>query len=334
MKQLSRGICVFAVLAGGLGLAEGATVSTMRQIVAADGIDLSHHLTPRNAGYDGVAGLILNTTQGSFLCTGSLLAGGKAILTAAHCVTDGLGNPILNYADAVFFPPGTTGNEVHRSWKAVVHPLWDGDLGAGNDLALLLLNTTPSAGVQRYDLYSEMDEVGMAYQVVGFGARGSDGLGYVSGTSGRRRTGFNVFTASSTSTFDLIGFTAGENILLSDFDNGLPENDGFGFFFGLSGLGVGAMFEASTAPGDSGGPSFIEGKIAAVTSFGATLAFSDGTTSDIDDQLNASFGEFNGFTRVSKYTEWIEYNSTVPEPSAYLLMASGLGALLFFRRRR
>ena len=75
-------------------------------------------------------------------------------------------------------------------------------------------------------------------------------------------------------TFDVFpGWTGGDKVLFSDFDDGTAAHDAFGLFFGLNGLGQGAD-EVSTSSGDSGGPSFINGQIAGVTSFGIRVFFS------------------------------------------------------------
>jgi hypothetical protein len=96
-------------------------------------------------------------------------------------------------------------------------------------------------------------------------------------------------------------------ILWSDFDSGSPANDAFCFVFrvcqpGTSGLGLGA-FESNTAPGDSGGPAFLNDRIVGVLSFGATAGSDFG---DIDDELNSTFGEFSGHIYTGFHESWIQ----------------------------
>jgi secreted trypsin-like serine protease len=293
-------------------------------IVGTGDINSATYLTPRGVGYDGVAGLILTTDLGSFLCTGALLADGISVLTAAHCVTDEHGQNIFNAATATFFPSGTTAAETIAASEVFIHPGWDGDIFGGDDLAILRLSSAPSAGVQRYDIYTGTGDVGGLYDVVGFGARGSNGAGFTL-PAGSRRHGFNTFDAA------LLDELGKPTMLLSDFDSGLAANDAFGVVFGFPPhLGVG-LGEVSTAPGDSGGPAFINGAIAGITSFG--LTFLGAGTPDAVAGLNSSFGEFNGFTRVSAYTDWIRAN-TVPEPSSLVLLATLLLALAVAGRRR
>ena len=126
-------------------------------------------------------------------------------------------------------------------------------------------------------------------------------------------------------TFDVFpGWTGGDKVLFSDFDDGTAAHDAFGLFFGLNGLGQGAD-EVSTSSGDSGGPSFINGQIAGVTSFGIRVFFLDGSSSDVDELTNSSFGEFNAFTRVSQYQGWTDSQVTpVPEPGTWAMLVGGL----------
>ena len=132
------------------------------------------------------------------------------------------------------------------------------------------------------------------------------------------------------------------NILMYDFDNGQAANDAFGVYLGLSNLGLGDM-EVDSAPGDSGGPSFIDGKIAGITSFGLTFTNSTdaignrvcnpAVNPDVLCGVNSSFGEFAGDTRVSAYASWIQSVTFLPEPGSPLLVALAL-PLAFVARRR
>lgn len=291
-------------------------------ISATGNVNAPPYLTPPNGPYDGVAGLILNTDLGSFLCTGALLADGISVLTAAHCVTDAAGNNIFNSATATFFTPAGTAETISVA-DLFIHPDWDGDFILGNDLAILRLGTAASTGIDRYDIYTDVHEIDATYDVVGFGARGSNGLG-VNQPAGSRRHGLNTFDAG------LDNGTPTPSVLLSDFDSGLAANDAFGVIFGFPphlGLGIN---EVSAAPGDSGGPAFINGTIAGITSFG--LTFTGVGSPDAVPGLNASFGEFNGFTRVSVYADWIRSNQ-VPEPAAIALLATMLLMLAVATRR-
>jgi len=95
------------------------------------------------------------------------------------------------------------------------------------------------------------------------------------------------------------------------------------------GLGLGLM-EGTSAGGDSGGPEFINGQIASVTSYGLTFGSGAG---DIDDNLNDTFGEFGGYVPVSIHRAFI-LGSMVPEPATWLQMIGGFALLGGAMRRR
>lgn len=283
-------------------------------------------------GFDGVGALLLRTTTTPAglvtLCSGSVLTGGIDVLTAAHCVTDGAGTLDL-ISGSVFFSTTTGGTEVIPIQGAAFHPSWTGDLLAGYDLALIRLARPVSASVPTYAIYEGSDELSSAYTVSGFGRSGTGATGSTL-EAGTRRKGRNEFEM----TLAMMGFGSAA-VLVSDFDGPSPATDGFGYFFNLAGPGLG-LEEVSIAPGDSGGPAFLGGRIAGVSSFGMRLVGAGGTTSDVDGVLNSSFGEFNAFTRVSSYRDWIASPhdfTLIPEPASGLLLLAGLAAFAALRRR-
>src|SRR3972149_3833426 len=82
----------------------------------------------------------------------------------------------------------------------------------------------------------------------------------------------------------------------------LTANDAFGVLFGINDLGLGAALEVCAAPGDSGGPTFLNGMIASVVTGGITFSGAQ----DVLPGLNSSFGDFGMDTRVSVYADWID----------------------------
>ena len=95
-----------------------------------------------------------------------------------------------------------------------------------------------------------------------------------------------------------------------DSDDGTAGHDAFGYFFGISNLGLGNN-EVMSASGDSGGPTFENGELVGITSYGITLQYTNRATSDCTKQfgqpsLDSSCGEFAGDTRVASYSTWID----------------------------
>ncbi len=287
---------------------EGATLRPL--ITTVD--DPANHVVAPGTGYDGVAKIIVSYTSGTYLGSGTLLAqGGKQyLLTAAHVVD--IGGPPLSFT--AYFPGGQTATAA----QYFLAPGWNGDFLNGYDLAIVKL-TAPVA-TQAYNILSTDFFGTLPGTMAGYGRAG---LGTTGTTlpAGTLRQGQNTFG-------EALWFMNGSPYAY-DFDNGeYWQNTLYSRFSIPSDYGLGVL-EALIAPGDSGGPTFIGGKIAGVHSFGATY----GMPWDVDDLLNSSFGELAGDTRVPYFADWINTVVVVPVPGAVYLLASGLGILVFWRRR-
>lgn len=294
--------------------------------------------------YSGVAKLDLFTTEGSLGCTAALLSTGRHLLTAAHCVTDLDGRSTLLGGVALFPTVGTnaeTGSfEAVGFSRAIVHPGWGGTgLMSGNDLAIITLDTEAPAAARRYELYTGNQELGAVHTRVGWGEVGL-GNGTTVFASGLRQ-GENVYESTGTLVEPLFNLPDNDKVLYYDFDDGLTSpalgyapHDAFGYWFGRPDLGLG-LSESMASPGDSGGPTFIDGRIAGIASFDLTFWAANLDSADATDPTrgpDSSFGEFGGDTRVSAYAGWI--TTTIPEPETYALMLAGLGLLAAAARRR
>lgn len=279
-------------------------------IVTAD--DPANHVVNAGSVFDGVGALV--SPLGN--CTGTLLSTGIHVLTAAHCVTQsGTTTPFAAGDISIRFDlPG--GAQTYAGANLFVNPSYVPlGLGYQSDLAILQLSSIVDPLAQRYDLYSGV-EGGTAY-LVGYGRRGTGATGSEPGTSGFvKRSGQN----------ELEAIDASAGLLLFDFDNGLNANNAFGS------TGLGAANEVLIAPGDSGGPAFIQSagiyRIVGVN----TVSGCAGAGVDVDatcDQspavTNSTFGEIGGAIRVSLHADWV--NSIVvdiPEPSTLTLIGLGL----------
>lgn len=311
---------------------------------------------------------------GAFICSGTLLPDRQSILTAAHCVSNGFGtaNPLTT---TVFFqPPGgldagtriqtnsvPNGGAVTRNTSQYfVNPGYTGDVIDQNDIAVLRMDQAAPDWAASYGLYTTNNLEGSSFTMHGYGALGDGATGRNNFTA-RLRNGDNRYD------FTLGNAVFGENwasvlsepfsqiqySLISDFDNGLAANDasclvaqadGVGGAGGsvFCDLGLGAR-EAGVAGGDSGGPSFVNGLIASVNSYGLTFGPSFGdfgpTPCDGDPAtatpscLNSSFGEFSGHVPVWLHADFISA-SLVPEPETYLLMMIGVLGLTVAVRRQ
>ena len=284
--------------------------------------------------FDGVAQLFLTFGSSTFGCSGGLLSTGRHVVTAGHCVADSFGAALPGSSSVRFITESGTTNIAGASY--IVNPAWDGDLFSGTDLAIITLAALAPADATRYDIYRNTDEVGQIGTLAGFGLGGTGATGPTAAYPfGTRRKGMNQFDALG-SFFDVSGA-----ILLFDFDNGLEANDALRVA-GLPDLGLG-LSEVNIASGDSGGPTFLDGKIAGVHSFGARLIVKDvACPPDVETpanlkgaagcKLDFSFGELGGDMRVSSFQTFIDA-ALVPEPGSILLMSSGLAGLLSFLRR-
>lgn len=310
--------------------------------------------------FSGVTALIMDYGPGGrFICSGTLVSPTK-IVTAAHCVTPAPGATLQsttayfyggNNPDTVVSLNTTTATAVSVA-RYNINPLYTGEVIDQNDTAVLTLSTAAPSFATIYQIDFN-DPVGKVFNVAGYGRRSDTGgsIGANLGT-GRLRQGLNTYDF----TFDDPAFqgfftdrdpTTGENFfgtaeygksLVSDFDSGLAANDGSCLLstvgFGnpstpqFCNLGLG-LDEVGIAGGDSGGPGFVNGKLASVNSY--SLSFGS-TFGDTFAGLNSSFGEFAGYVSLSSNKAFIQ--SALPEPSTWAMMLLGFGMIGTALRRR
>ncbi len=274
-----------------------------------------------NAGvtHSGVA--LLSFSNG-VSCSGVAIAP-TVVLTAAHCV-----GGVAGGANAFFTDSGSNSGSFGVS-NFLLHPSWTGDALSQTDLALVNLTSPLAVWVSIYSLYNNTDEVGQTYQVAGWGEQASNGgaQGSAGGAGSTLRVGNNLWDGTFAPFAPNVPPGPIRNdVLVSDFDDGTGPHNSWLVNFPLLGLtNAGVPNEVTVAPGDSGGPSFLGGRVAGITSFGATFPGTE----------RGGFGEFNGMTRISSHLDWINLNagtSQVPEPATYGMV--GLATYLIWAARR
>jgi len=272
------------------------------------------HKTAIGGSSDGVGLLFLTKGLDTYGCTGTLLTTGRHILTAAHCITDEYGNVNLD-SGSILFEDDSSDVEIDIDVdSSSAHPDYDGDFIRGNDIAVLTLSESAPATITRNDISrSGRSPIRVVGDKFGYGLSGKGKID-LSIDFGTKRDGTNRYDAYAD--LMLTAFTlipgidfVSESVMHYDFDDGSPEHDAFGYWFGLlySNLGEG-IDEVNSAPGDSGGPTFKRSKIIGVTSYGLSIIVDDPTVdiSDINGVVDSSFGEFSGDTNVAKYSAWID----------------------------
>ena len=317
--------------------------------------------------FNGVVRIIMNRTDGTFVCSGSVLNNGnrQVILSAAHCFTNALGannttSVTVEYRSAqtgaliqsrttagsnVFIRSGYNGSVVNQRDVAVIN------LGIGNGFT--------DATIRGYDLFQGASFAGTTVNLAGYGATGNGITGAVGGAQTWMRWGQNRFETScgnAVSVASCAGTRAGNpsnnvntqgGVIIGDFDdptNAIPNNDSQLCFFTniCTGAVGGTPGEVNIGGGDSGSAAFIASsqEILGVASFGSRR---------IDITPIPPFGAFNtsfGYACVANITGNAECQgnfafvnsvlaaAVIPEPSTYALMATGLVGLAGVARRR
>lgn len=217
-----------------------------------------------------------NLVRGS----GVLLAGGKYILTAAHLFNAGPSAASLNISSSAGALSGA--NAIH------LYPAWSkNDSNFNHDIALIELKN-PVTSVQGAELIGSGNLIGETFTFAGFGP--ASGL----------HTGTNTIDADAASLNSLFS----RNVLpgaqfVYDHDNGSEAQNTLGTLIG-AGSAVPTVNESQAVAGDSGGPLFINGKVAGISSY----AYRN-PQYDVNGVIDFSAGEVGLATNVQSYSGWI-----------------------------
>lgn len=336
MKKQETGVALLLALS----LALTANLAQARD----DDLDVSPYLitvgepqdpASANAGENlrnGVGSIFIEFTNAGYICTASAIDS-RHILTAAHCVReDGDAVQRLRFVLSAGLPAPIIIDAV----SFTVHPFYDITLPfygafAHGDIAVVELAEDLPPGIDTYDIYTGSDEFGQEARHYGHGRSGKGNKGATGGADFYyARTGLNTYEQYLEPFFG----DGLQDQLLHDFDSGGSKHNAMEWWFTSAfkcnpdnpnnppwaqdgqcttykdgsypdSKGFGKR-EVGIAPGDSGGPGFVNGKIAGVHSFGFTH-FCEGVTNGTDFTcgLDSSYGEMAGDTRVSTYATWI-----------------------------
>ncbi len=300
--------------------------SRLLLVVVTQASNPTDHLTDASE-FTGVGKIVYSPIDPGTVCTATLLPSGRHVLTAGHCVAGMFPNetwyigfvtdPVPVPPTFQLFPFTNTNNPVTSDVFIHSNFIQNGfDVKLGYDVAIIDLDQLLPPSVTRYGIFRGNNELSLAItEIVGYGDTGYGGFGELQ-TDNLKRDGKNKFEATGE---ELNGhgniplnFIAPEfGQLAYDFDNGdvgpchtmqHATCDAMGFYLTRNNLGLGAD-EVFIGDGDSGGPSFLDGKIAGVSSWRIT----DFLTTDIDITDAASnYGEIGFAMRVSTLQSWID----------------------------
>ncbi len=190
-------------------------------------------------------------------CSGTLIAP-NVVLSARHC---GIGaGELVRFGDNSSSPVFTV------SVQSSLLPDGSGSLLDGGDVSIHILNASVPANVaEPMRLIDETFELeGKVAATIGYGFNGLGSVGHQFTADGFRWGGENIIDA-----YGSPANASGINIISTDFDNGTSGANTI-----PSSSSAPIQFEATTAPGDSGGPVLVqsggEWVIAGVLSGGTT----------------------------------------------------------------
>lgn len=300
--------------------------------------------TFNGVNFDGVARIQFDNdgdlTNGSYICSGTLLAGGQYVLTAGHCADD------FNVMEVKFGINNNVATATRGVTAAYLKPGWNGSLATGADMAIIKLDA-PVVGIQGFKLDLN-SAIGKQVLMMGYGttAVGNSTNGPGWGEWGHGHWGMNTFDVTSKvfgDAWDGTGDNTYGEEYVADYDSGTSGNNTLGIVAGMTGnlwtSNNGDAIESLITGGDSGGGDFVwtgsEWLVTGVHSWG--WQFCEGRidpSCDFSSNNSGSWGDLMGSTAVYSNVGWINSIVAVPEPETYALMLAGLAAVAGVARRR
>lgn len=242
--------------------------------------------------YSGVVKII--DTDNGYTGTGALLYDGRALLTSAHVI-----DKYPSQLKILFEEEYEQRNYLYASSYSII-PLYDRNVEfSSHDLALVWLDEQAPSFASRYDIYRD-NPLFEDFNFAGYGALATGSVGLdesLQSSTTMRIQAHNTFEAYYS---DLDDQSYPNSELAADFDSGYKEDDAFGNLFDIPNLGLG-NYEGIPLPGDSGGPAWIDGKIAGVTKgvgkYDENMDKPYGVYGDVGVWMNIAF---------STYQQWID----------------------------
>ncbi len=343
-------------------IADGFTYAGTNGFAASRALALDYLNYPVFAAV-GVVNIVVGTNE--FIGTGTLL-NNEWVLTASHIWSASTVTSLEFIYSGVTNAALMTSLVQHPLWTSAPSPLESEKVGPsqGWDLALFRLASPMTNSIAYPELYTKSDEAGKVSIILGGGRIGTGTVPWYGQPDDPPlvHAAFNIIDRATSQTNS--GYGGGQ--LVHDFDSGTnaaqntlglaynpngtpwvwdnttniltslaPPGDITGNDSSSAQYTVGAdILEGSPAPGDSGGPTFIEDggswKLAGVTSWGIN---------PWDELYNGSngfrglYGGVDYVTRVSQTSDWIY--SVIPEPTTFALIATtAVVAVTMLHRRR
>jgi hypothetical protein len=250
-------------------------------------------------------GVVYLKNSGVSQASGAVLWTGKHIITAAHFVDDFLDESSDTGQIEIGFNTSLNLPAVQAA-SVFIHPGWQNDPANFNhDIAIIELTSEVDSQINRYQLYRDFNETDYVFNRTGYSASIDPNTGIQLSSTKGFHSGLNQYDTTTDQINHLFGTNILKNYQLSyDFDDGSSLHDAYGSVLGINDLGTG-IDEVFSNPGDSGGPAFINNKIAGIASY--IFRYQSATINpDITSQLDSSYGELASDTRVSKYSNWID----------------------------